>query len=50
LEEKQLARADNNKNNGSKIFKMKHKVLKISLHGQIWSDFKKVSLRMSAKT
>jgi hypothetical protein len=31
-------------------FKVKHKVLKISLHGQIWSDFEKVSLKMSGKT
>jgi AAA+ superfamily predicted ATPase len=29
-----------------KYFKVKHKVLKASLHGQIWSDFEKVSLKM----
>jgi hypothetical protein len=32
-----------------KYFKMKHTILKNSLHGQIWSDFKKVSLKMSGK-
>jgi hypothetical protein len=31
-------------------FKMKHKVLKNSLHVQIWSDFEKVSLKKSGKT
>jgi hypothetical protein len=30
-------------------FKMQHKILKNSLHGQIWSDFKKLSLEMSNK-
>jgi hypothetical protein len=34
-----------------KYFKVKHKVLKNSLqcHGQIWSDFEKLSLKMSGK-
>jgi hypothetical protein len=32
-----------------KYFKVKHKVLKYSLHGQLWSDFEKVSLKMSGK-
>jgi hypothetical protein len=32
-----------------KYFKMKQKVLKNSLHGQIWSDFEKVSLKISEK-
>jgi hypothetical protein len=32
-----------------KYFNVKHKVLKNSLHGQLWSDFKKVSLKMSGK-
>jgi hypothetical protein len=32
-----------------KYFKVKHKVLKISLHGQIWSDFEKISLKISGK-
>jgi hypothetical protein len=30
-------------------FKVKHKVLRKSFHGQIWFDFDKVSLKMSAK-
>jgi hypothetical protein len=30
-------------------FKVKHKVLKNSLHGQIWSDFEKLSLKISGK-
>jgi hypothetical protein len=34
---------------GVKYFKVKHKVLKNSLHGQIWSDFEKVSFKMSEK-
>jgi hypothetical protein len=29
--------------------KKKYKVLKNSLHGQIWSDFVKISLKMSGK-
>jgi hypothetical protein len=32
-----------------KFFKVKHKVLKNSLHGQQWSDFEKNSLKMSGK-
>jgi hypothetical protein len=32
-----------------KFSKVIHKVLKNSLHGQIWSDFEKVSLKMSGK-
>jgi hypothetical protein len=32
-----------------KYFKVKHKVLKNSLHGQTWSDLKKVSLKISRK-
>jgi hypothetical protein len=32
-----------------KYFKVKHKVLKNSLHGQLWSDFEKVSPKMSNK-
>jgi hypothetical protein len=32
-----------------KYFKVKHKVLKNSLHGQLWSDFEKVSVKMSGK-
>jgi hypothetical protein len=32
-----------------KYFKVKHKVLKNSLHVQIWSDFEKLSLKMSGK-
>jgi hypothetical protein len=32
-----------------KYFEVKHKDLKNSLHGQIWSDFEKVSLKMSGK-
>jgi hypothetical protein len=42
---KKLARA---KTMDAKYFK-KHKVLKNSLDGRIWSDFEKVSLKMSAK-
>jgi hypothetical protein len=43
---KKIACVTNNKNNGSQIF---YKDLKNSLHGQIWSDFKKISLLMSRK-
>jgi hypothetical protein len=32
-----------------KYFKVKHKVLKNSLHGQLWSDFEIVSFKMSGK-
>jgi hypothetical protein len=32
-----------------KYLKGKRKVLKNSLNGQIWSDFEKVSLKMSGK-
>jgi hypothetical protein len=31
-----------------KYFKKIHKVLKNSLHGQKWSDFEKMSLKMSS--
>jgi hypothetical protein len=31
-------------------FKVKHKVLKNSLHGHLWSDFEKDSLKISGKT
>jgi hypothetical protein len=33
----------------AEYFKVKHKVLKKSLHGQMWSDLKKVSLKMLGK-
>jgi hypothetical protein len=45
--EKQLARVT--KTMAVKYFKVKHKVLKNSLHGQLWSDFGKISLKMSGK-
>jgi hypothetical protein len=32
-----------------KYFKVKHKILRNSIHGQIWSDFEKVTLKMSGK-
>jgi hypothetical protein len=32
-----------------KYFKVNHRVLKYSLHGQIWSEFEKVSLKISGK-
>jgi hypothetical protein len=32
-----------------KYFKVKHKVLKNSIHGQIWSDLEKISLKMSGQ-
>jgi hypothetical protein len=32
-----------------KYFKVKHKVLKNSLHGQIWSDFKNFSHKKTGK-
>jgi hypothetical protein len=32
-----------------KYFKVKHKVLKNSLHGHLWSDFKKFSHKMAGK-
>jgi hypothetical protein len=49
---KNLAHAynnNNNKNNESQIFKVKHNILKGSLHGQLWSDFEKVSLKISGR-
>jgi hypothetical protein len=44
--EKHLARATRTtrKTMEVKYFKVKHKVLKNSLHGQLWSDFGKISL------
>jgi hypothetical protein len=47
--EKQLARVTRTttKTMEVKYFKVKHKVLKNSLHGQLWSDFGKISLQMS---
>jgi hypothetical protein len=32
-----------------KYFKVKHKIIKNSLHGQIWFDFEKISLKMSGR-
>jgi hypothetical protein len=32
-----------------KYFKVKHKVLKNSFHDQIWSNFEKISLKISGK-
>jgi hypothetical protein len=32
-----------------KYFKVKHKFFKNSLHGQIWLDLDKISLKMSGK-
>jgi hypothetical protein len=47
--EKQLARVTRTKTKtmAVKYFKVKHKVLKNSLQGQLWSDFGKISLKMS---
>jgi hypothetical protein len=49
--EKQLARVTSTttKIMAVKYCKVKHKVLKNSLHGQLWSDFGKISLKMSGK-
>jgi hypothetical protein len=48
---KKIGRADNTtrKTMEVKYFKVKHKVLKNSLLGQIWSDIEKVSLKISGK-
>jgi hypothetical protein len=46
---KNLARATITKTMEVKYYKLKHKVLKNTLNGQIWLNFKKVSLKMSGK-
>jgi hypothetical protein len=49
-----LRKKTNNNNNKKtmevKYFKVKHKVLKNSLHVRIWSDFENLSLIVSGKT
>jgi hypothetical protein len=49
--EKQLARVTRTttKTMAVKYFKVKHKVLKNSLHGQLWSEFGKISIKISGK-
>jgi hypothetical protein len=47
---KKLARATIIETMEVKYFKVKHKVLKNSLHSQIRSDFQTISLKMSDKS